>query len=136
MNMVSVPKYTVNNCVVPKRPFKMLFYAYIHINITHTHIYIYIYIYCFSNSIVFRFGLVASTSSSRFSVSKAARIIKCESKPFVDLFSHDSRSVPNRGGLVKSCCNIRVAMQGPSGQSNCLAALQHPICFVQMSRCN
>jgi hypothetical protein len=41
-------------------------------------------------------------------------IIKCESRPFIDLFSHDSHSVPDWGGLVKSFCTLRVATQVPS----------------------
>jgi hypothetical protein len=49
---------------------------------------------------------------------RPAGIIKCESRPFIDLYSHHSRSVPYRGGLVKSSYTLRVATHGPSGPSD------------------
>jgi hypothetical protein len=47
-------------------------------------------------------------------------IIKCESRPFVDLFSHDSPSVPDQKGIVKSSYTLCVATQRPSGRSDSL----------------
>jgi hypothetical protein len=58
--------------IVPKCPFEMPIGAYKHVNITHTQTKIK-NIYCYSNSSFFHFGLVASTSSSCFSIAKACR---------------------------------------------------------------
>jgi hypothetical protein len=56
-----------------QRPLEMRLCAYMHVNITHTHRHTHTHnnIYCFSNSSLFCFGLIESTSSSHFSVSKA-----------------------------------------------------------------
>jgi hypothetical protein len=80
----------------------MPFCAYMHVNITHTYTKTYI-----SFPILAYPVQVHHVSQSP----RPAGIIKCESKPFVDLYSHDSCNVPDRGGLFKSSLKDRLGDQ-------------------------